>query len=138
MRSASGCESGTRILCAIPGRTHRKQLEALISPVLSAELGAKPKPEMMVLDVVVVVVLIWFAYGAGYFTREYMSRKHRAEARRWREYTQGEPEPEWLRAAAPANTNEAAPATDATPQAVGELGQMLTRWETRARARRAG
>jgi hypothetical protein len=77
---------------------------------------------------VILVILLGIAYAAGYFTREYMSRKRREEARRWRAYTQ----PDWQRAAAPANTNEA------VPQPVGELGQMLNRWETRARARRAG
>ncbi|OAF04268.1 hypothetical protein AYJ54_24455 [Bradyrhizobium centrolobii] len=79
------------------------------------------------LGLVVLVGLIGIAFAAGYFTRGHVSRKRRAEARRWRNYTQ----PDWLHASAPANTNEA------TPPAVGELGQMLDRWENRARARRA-
>jgi hypothetical protein len=83
-----------------------------------------------VLDLVVVVVLIGVAFAAGYFTRGYVSRQRRAEARRWREYAQTKPE--WLGPAAAANTNEAAAPVS------GELGQMLTRWESRARARRAG
>ncbi|MFK4525285.1 hypothetical protein ABIF90_003266 [Bradyrhizobium japonicum] len=86
------------------------------------------QPEFIVLAVVALVIALAIAFAAGYFTRDLASRKRRAEARRWREYT----EPGWLRAAAPANTNEAAPV------ATGELGQMLDRWESRARARRAG
>ncbi len=88
----------------------------------------------MVLGVVVLVLLLGIAFAAGYFTRDYVSRKRRAEARRWREYI----EPDWLRANAPANTNEAANASAAAPPATGELGQMLDRWESRARSRRAG
>ena len=77
---------------------------------------------------IMLIVLLGIGFAGGYFTRDFVSRKRRAEARRWREYTQ----PDWLPAAAPANTNEIAlPAT-------GELGQMLDRWESRARARRAG
>jgi hypothetical protein len=86
------------------------------------------QPEFIVLAVVALVIALAIAFAAGYFTRDLASRKRRAEARRWREYT----EPGWLRAAAPANTNEA------VPVATGELGQMLDRWESRARARRAG
>lgn len=78
--------------------------------------------------VVILVMLLGIAFAAGYFTRDYVSRKRRAEARRWREYS----EPDWLNANPPANTNEVA-----TPS-TGELGQMLDRWETRARARRTG
>jgi len=88
----------------------------------------------MVLAVVVLLMLLAIAFAAGYFTRDYASRKRRAEARRWREYT----EPGWLRAAAPANTNEIANTNAAAPASTGELGQMLDRWESRARARRAG
>ncbi|MET4312018.1 cytochrome c biogenesis protein ResB [Bradyrhizobium sp. RT4b] len=85
----------------------------------------------MVLGVVVLIILLAIAFAAGYFTRDHVSRKRRAEARRWREYS----EPDWLRAAAPANTNEIA---NTNAAATGELGQMLDRWESRARARRAG
>lgn len=84
--------------------------------------------------VIVLIVLLGIAFAAGYFTREYISNKRRAEARRWREYA----EPDWLSANAPANTNEIASAITAIPVVSGELGQMLNRWETRARARRAG
>ena len=84
--------------------------------------------------VVVLIVLLGIAFAAGYFTREFISNKRRAEARRWREYS----EPDWLPANAPANTNEIASAITAVPVVNGELGQMLNRWETRARARRAG
>lgn len=84
--------------------------------------------------VVVLIILLGIAFAAGYFTRDYVSRKRRAEARRWRDYGG----PGWLTAAAPANTNEAAKANAAAPSATGELGQMLDRWENRARARRTG
>ncbi|WP_128927179.1 hypothetical protein [Bradyrhizobium guangxiense] len=84
--------------------------------------------------VIVLIVLLGIAFAAGYFTRDYISNKRRAEARRWREYT----EPDWLPTNAPANTNEIASAITAIPVVSGELGQMLNRWETRARARRAG
>lgn len=84
------------------------------------------------MQIVVLVILLAIVFAAGYFTRDYVSRKRRAEARRWREYT----EPDWLSAHAPANTNEIAKAGTAAPVATGELGQMLNRWESRARARR--
>ena len=84
--------------------------------------------------VIVLIVLLAAAFAAGYYTRDYISSKRRAEARRWREYA----EPDWLNANAPANNNEIASAITAVPVVNGELGQMLTRWETRARARRAG
>jgi hypothetical protein len=87
-----------------------------------------------VAGVIVLIVLLGVAFAAGYYTREYISNKRRAEARRWREYT----EPDWLPANAPANTNEIASAITAIPVVNGELGKMLDRWETRARARRAG
>jgi hypothetical protein len=85
-------------------------------------------PEFIVSAVVTLVIVLAIAFASGYFTRDRISRKRRAEARRWRGYK----EPDWLPAAAPANTNAtASPAT-------GELGQMLDRWESRARSRRAG
>ncbi|QPF93541.1 hypothetical protein [Bradyrhizobium commune] len=75
----------------------------------------------------ILIVLLGIAFAAGYFTRDQISRKRHAEARRMRGYAK----PDWV-AAAPANTNEVPPRT------TGELGQMLDRWESRARARRAG
>nr|WP_260376355.1 hypothetical protein [Bradyrhizobium sp. CB1015]UWU96116.1 hypothetical protein N2604_32030 [Bradyrhizobium sp. CB1015] len=84
-------------------------------------------------QVVFLVILLSFAFAAGYFTRDHVSRKRRAEARRWREYR----EPDWLSAKAPANTNEVKAGT-AVRASTGELGQMLNRWESRARARRTG
>jgi len=78
--------------------------------------------------VVILIVLLGIAYAAGYFTRDLISRKRHAEARRLRGYAQ----PDWVSATPPANTNEV------SRPAVGELGQMLDRWETRARARRTG
>jgi hypothetical protein len=88
----------------------------------------------VVVAVVVLVLLLGIAFAAGYFTRDHVSRKRRAEARRWREYT----EPDWLNANPPANTNEIASAKLVAPASTGELGQMLDRWESRARARRTG
>ncbi len=86
----------------------------------------------MAVAVAVLVLLLGIAFAAGYFTRDYASRKRREAARRWRGYT----DPAWLNANAPANTNEIA-RTDGIAPATGELGQMLDRWENRARARRA-
>ncbi|MET4800278.1 hypothetical protein ABIA96_002847 [Bradyrhizobium sp. LB11.1] len=91
-------------------------------------------PEFRVIQGVVLVILLGIAFAAGYFTRDHMSRKKRAQARRWRDYV----EPDWLHAGPPANTNEVT-VTNQMPQpapATGELGQMLGRWENRARARR--
>jgi len=85
---------------------------------------------------IILIVLLGIVFAAGYFTRELISRKRRAEARRWRGYEQ----PDWLDAHAPANTNEVTAVNKMAPSvpATSELGQMLNRWETRARARRAG
>lgn len=88
------------------------------------------------MGVVILIVLLGIAFAAGYFMRDMMSRKRRAEARRWSNYAQ----PDWLNANAPANTNEVT-ANQIAPAATGELGQlglMLDRWQTRARARRVG
>lgn len=84
--------------------------------------------------VVILIVLLGIAFAAGYFTRDQISRKRHAEARRMRGYIK----PDWDRATAPANTNEISSTRPAVTVATGELGQMLNRWETRARARRAG
>lgn len=90
----------------------------------------------MAQGLVVLIILLGIAFGAGYFTRDHMSRKRRNEARRWRDYM----EPDRPHPRPPANTNEVT-ATNQTARpvaATGELGQMLDRWENRARARRAG
>jgi hypothetical protein len=94
-----------------------------------AERQLGQAPEFSVAEgLLVLVILLGIAYAAGYFTRDLKSRRRRAEARRASNYIQ----PDWLRPSVPANTNEArSPAT-------GELGQMLDRWESRARSRRAG
>jgi hypothetical protein len=86
--------------------------------------------------VVVLIILLGIAFAAGYFTRDYISRKRREQTRRWRDYV----EPDWLRASQPANTNEVTAVNQMVPPtpANGELGQMLDRWEGRARARRMG
>ncbi|MCG2645275.1 MULTISPECIES: hypothetical protein [Bradyrhizobium] len=91
----------------------------------------------MVVGVVILIVLLGIAFAAGYFLRDLKSRKRRADARRWSDYAQ----PDWLNANAPANTNEVTAANQIARAATGELGQlglMLDRWETRARARRVG
>ncbi|MDN4999368.1 hypothetical protein ACFQZO_00550 [Bradyrhizobium sp. GCM10027634] len=90
----------------------------------------------MVVGVVVLIILLAIAFAAGYFLRDLMSRKRRADARRWRGYVQ----PDWLNAQPPANTNEITATNKMAPPApaTGELGQMLDRWENRARMRRAG
>lgn len=88
------------------------------------------------MGVVILIVLLGIAFAAGYVLRDLKSRRRRAEARRWSDYS----EPDWLAARPPANTNEltAANRIAGPAPATGELGQMLDRWETRARARRAG
>ena len=65
--------------------------------------------------ILVLLALLGGAYAAGYFTRDYISRRRRENARIWKNYI----DPEWLR------------------QKHGDLGQMLSRWEDRARARRS-
>ena len=88
------------------------------------------------MGVVVLIILLAIAFAAGYVLRDVMSRKRRAEARRWRGYVQ----PDWLDAHPPANTNEVTAVNQiaAPAPATSELGQMLDRWENRARTRRAG
>ena len=83
------------------------------------------------IGILVLLVLMGMAFAAGYFTRDYISRKRRGEARMWEGYL----DPDWLRAA---NTNKSTPDQDVAPKQPEELGQMLQRWETRARSRRAG
>src|SRR4051795_6838443 len=121
-----------QFVCASPSGVYPEPIfeggQALTSCAMLAEGAPGPKPELILLGVVVLIILLAIAFAAGYFTRDYVSRKRRAEARRWREYT----EPDWLPAATPANTNEV------SPLATGELGQMLDRWESRARSRRTG
>ena len=96
--------------------------------LIAAQKTLRERSLPMVQGVITLIVLLGIAYAAGYFTRDFKSRRRRAEARRSSDYTQ----PDWLSPAVAANTNE-------TPlPVVGELGQMLDRWETRARARRAG
>jgi hypothetical protein len=77
----------------------------------------------------VLLILLSMSFAAGYFTRDRLSRRRREQARRWKGYV----EPEWVR---PANSNEAAARMEAAPAELGDLGQMLERWESRARARK--
>jgi hypothetical protein len=74
----------------------------------------------------VLIALLVLAFAAGYFTRDYISRQHRERARIWRNYIVEEP----LTAA---NTNTEFRANRPN----GDLGQMLQRWDSRARARRS-
>ena len=95
---------------------------------IAAQKFLDERSQPMVQGVITLIVLLGTAYAAGYVTREFKSRKRRAAARRSGGYTQ----PDWLSPTVPANTND-------TPlPALGELGQMLDRWETRARTRRVG
>ena len=77
------------------------------------------------LGILILLALLGVAYATGYFTRDYISRRRRENARIWKNYI----EPEWPR---PANTNQAP-----HKKTHGDLGQMLNRWEDRARSRRA-
>ena len=88
------------------------------------------------MGVVILIVLLGIAFAAGYFVRDLKSRKRRAEARRWSDYG----EPDWLSTHPAANTNEVTANRMTRPATgeLGQLGQMLDRWETRARARRVG
>lgn len=75
---------------------------------------------MSLQGVLVLLALLGMAYAAGYFTRDYISHRRREHARLWQNYA----EPEWLQ---PANSNQVQPITP------GDLGQMLARWEDRAK-----
>ena len=77
--------------------------------------------ESQLLGISVLLALVGAAYAAGYYTRDYISRRRRDRARMWKNYI----EPEWPQ---PANTNQLIH---------GDLGQMLGRWQDRARARRS-
>lgn len=81
------------------------------------------------MDIVGLLMLLAMSYAAGYFTRDYVSRRRREQARRWKDYA----EPE---APHPANSNEAIPPSEAVAGQLSDLGRMLDRWEGRARARK--
>lgn len=66
------------------------------------------------------------SFAGGYLLRHLISQHRRAEARRWTQNSV-----DW-RPALPANRNELPP-----PPKRDELGQMLDRWNERARARRS-
>jgi hypothetical protein len=103
--------------------------------LIAAHNSRGTKLELSV-GVFILIVLLGIAFAAGYFTRAQVSRKRHAEARLRHGYIQ----PDWLNANAPANTNEVTDVNKMAPPApaTSELGQMLNRWESRARARRAG
>ena len=73
----------------------------------------------------ILLALLGLAYAAGYYTRGYISKRRRKHARIWKNHVE-------LEAPQPANTNQA-------PRKMphGDLGQMLNRWEDRARLRRS-
>ena len=77
------------------------------------------------LEVLAILTLLGAGYAAGYFIRDRISRRRRENARIWKNYMDPD-QPQ------PANTNQA-PAK----QPRGDLGQMLNRWDDRARARRS-
>jgi hypothetical protein len=80
----------------------------------------------------ILFVVLGGSFAAGYFTRDYISRKRRTEAWRRRH------DPDFALDAA--NSNDViipqAPG-GLIPQAPSDLGQMLNRWESRARDRRS-
>jgi hypothetical protein len=75
--------------------------------------------------ILILLALLGVAYAAGYYTRDYISRRRHANARLWKKHV----EPDGPR---PANANQAP-----HQETHGDLGQMLNRWEDRARARRS-
>jgi len=77
------------------------------------------------LAALVLLALLAMAYAAGYGTRSYISRRRRERGRVWKNAI--EPEPPQ-----PANTNQPPP-----EMTRGDLGQMLNRWQDRARLRRS-
>jgi len=121
--------------CSSPQRASVMSRLDLARDASQKSLGAKRSE--LVVGVVILIVLLGIAFAAGFFVRDLMSRKRRAEARRWSDYV----EPDWLNAHPAANTNEVIVTNQIARPASGELGQlgqMLDRWETRARARRVG
>ena len=79
----------------------------------------------------ILFVVLGGSFAAGYFTRDYISRKRRAEA--WRRMHDPDSPPD------AANSNDIIPEAPGAliPQAPADLGQMLNRWESRARERRS-
>jgi hypothetical protein len=109
----------------MPGRLIRALRQSMLSarPGPEAQKTALPaRGAFELLEVLIVLALLGVAYAAGYFTRDRISRKRREQARVWRNYF--EPEP-------PQAANMNLKITH------GDLGQMLNRWEDRARIRRA-
>src|SRR5690348_16953225 len=107
MRSAAGCERNRILPCGcepqcrhIRMRWRKSRVEAMILRGLPRKNRPGRCTELNVSGVIVLIVLLGIAFAAGYFTRDRISSKRRAEARRWREYS----EPDWLTANAPANT----------------------------------
>jgi hypothetical protein len=76
-------------------------------------------------EIPILLALLGVAFAAGYYTRAHISRRRREHARVWKNYVELEPPQA-------ANTNQAP-----VEMAHGDLGQMLNRWEDRARLRRS-
>lgn len=75
------------------------------------------------------LILVAMSFMGGYFMRGYLSRRRYEQARRWKDYSDQE-------SPQAANANDIALHTEIIPVELGELGQMLGRWERRAQARR--
>jgi hypothetical protein len=74
----------------------------------------------------ILIALLALAFAAGYFTRDYISRQRHERARALKNYIVDEPP-------TPANTN----AEFRGNKPNGDLGQMLQRWDSRAKARKS-
>jgi hypothetical protein len=92
---------------------------------LTRETAQHARGAFELLEVLIVLALLGVAYAAGYYSRDRISRRRREHARVWRNYV--EPDPPQ-----PANMNQAP--LKATHD---DLGQMLNRWQDRARVRRS-
>ena len=99
--------------------------QSMLSDLNPRKLALFARGAFELQGVLILLALLGVAYAAGYYTRDRISRRRHEHARVWRNYT----EPEWPR---PANTNKAP-----LKARHGDLGQMLNRWEDRARLRRA-
>jgi hypothetical protein len=76
------------------------------------------------LEGLLILVLAALSFGAGYLARSMVSRRRREEFRKWAPYTEAGFLP---------HANNNAPRA---PEPTGDLGQMLSRWEERARSRK--
>jgi hypothetical protein len=94
--------------------------------ILAQNMSSRAQEEVSLAGLLVLIALLAFGFAAGYFTRDYISRQRHERARIWKNYiVEGPP--------TPANTN----AQLRGSQSNGDLGQMLQRWDSRAKARRS-